>query len=192
VWKWGDKVDGNSWRTTGDISDNWKSMSEIAFRQLAIAPYAKPGHWNDPDMLEVGNGGMTDEEYRTHMALWSMLRAPLLAGNDVRDMSDATKATLLNRDVIAIDQDPLGKPAELAKTDGDVEVWTRPLAHKQTALAFFNKGADSATVKVAWAELKLKKPSKARDLWKGAPVQVTADGYEATIPSHGNVLLRLQ
>src|SRR5689334_13627693 len=105
VWKWGAKVGGNSWRTTGDISDNWKSMSTIGFKQLAIAPYATVGHWNDPDMLEVGNGGMNDDEYRTHMTMWAMLRAPLLAGNDIRSMSDATKAILLNKEVIAIDQD---------------------------------------------------------------------------------------
>jgi alpha-galactosidase len=192
VWKWGAKVSGNLWRTTGDISDHWQSMSTIAFKQLSIAPYAKVGHWNDPDMLEVGNGGMSDEEYRTHMALWAMLRAPLLAGNDVRAMTEATKAILLNRDVIAIDQDPLGEPAQLAKTAGEVEVWTRPLQRRQTALAFFNKGEQSATVKVSWKELAVKAPSTARDLWTGKSVRVSASGFTATVPGHGTVLLRLQ
>jgi alpha-galactosidase len=192
VWSWGAKVDGNLWRTTGDISDNWDSMSKIAFKQLAIAQFAKPGHWNDPDMLEVGNGGMTDEEYRTHMALWAMLRAPLLAGNDVRNMSEATKAILLNRDIIAIDQDPLGKPAELAKTDGDVEIWTRPLDHHATALAFFNKGEQPATVKVSWHDLKLRAPARARDLWAGKNASVSGSGYTAKVPGHGSVVLRLQ
>jgi alpha-galactosidase len=192
VWKWGAKVGGNSWRTTGDISDNWKSMSTIGFKQLAIAPYAKVGHWNDPDMLEIGNGGMSDEEYRTHMTLWSMLRAPLLAGNDIRSMNDATKAILLNKEVIAIDQDPLGAPAHMAKTDGDVEVWERPLKGKATAIAFFNKGDEAADVKLAWAEAKLKKPKKARDLWAHNDLEPSADGYSAKIPAHGTVLLRVQ
>src|SRR6185437_3627210 len=134
VWNWGAKVGGNSWRTTGDISDNWKSMSKIGFSQLKIAPYATVGHWNDPDMLEIGNGGMSDNEYKTHMTMWSMLRSPLLAGNDVRDMSAETKSILLNKDVIAIDQDRAGKPAKLAKTEGETEIWTRPLAGGATAL----------------------------------------------------------
>jgi alpha-galactosidase len=192
VWNWGAKVGGNSWRTTGDISDNWKSMSTIGFKQMSIAQYAKVGHWNDPDMLEIGNGGMSDEEYRTHMTLWSMLRAPLLAGNDVRAMSDATKGILMNKEVIAIDQDPLGAPAQLAKTDGDVEVWIRPLKGKATGLAFFNKGDQPAEVKLAWSEARLKKPKRARDLWAHSDVKTSADGYSAKVPAHGTVLLKLQ
>jgi alpha-galactosidase len=191
VWTWGAKVGGNSWRTTGDISDNWKSMSTIGFKQLAIAPYAKIGHWNDPDMLEVGNGGMSDEEYRTHMTLWSMLRAPLLAGNDIRSMSDVTKAILLNKEVIAIDQDPLGEPPQLLKTDGDVEIWSRPLKGKATAIAFFNKGEQPAEVKLAWSDAKLNKPKKARDLWTHSDVKLASDGYSANVPAHGAVLLRV-
>ena len=87
MWKWGPDVGGNLWRTTGDISDRWDSMERIGFDQGKLAPYAAPGHWNDPDMLEIGNGGMTETEYRTHMSLWSMLAAPLIAGNDLRDMT---------------------------------------------------------------------------------------------------------
>jgi alpha-galactosidase len=192
VWKWGAQVGGNSWRTTGDISDHWKSMSTIGFKQLAIAPYAKVGHWNDPDMLEIGNGGMSDEEYRTHMTLWSMLRSPLLAGNDVRSMSDATKATLMNKEVIAIDQDSLGAPAQLAKTDGDVEIWIRPLQGSATGLAFFNKGDQPAEAKLSWSEVKLKKPKKARDLWSHKDVKISSDGYSAKVPAHGTVLLKVQ
>jgi alpha-galactosidase len=192
VWNWGAKVSGNSWRTTGDISDNWKSMSGIAFKQLSIAPYATIGHWNDPDMLEVGNGGMSDEEYRTHMSLWAMLRAPLLAGNDIRNMSPATKAILMNRDVIAIDQDPRGEPAQLAKTDGSVEIWTRPLDDNATALALFNKGEQPESVKVSWQDVKLKTPAKARDLWTHQDAPITAHGYTANVPAHGTVLLKLE
>jgi alpha-galactosidase len=167
-------------------------MSSIAFKQLSIAPYATIGHWNDPDMLEVGNGGMSDEEYRTHMSLWAMLRAPLLAGNDIRSMSPATKAILMNRDVIAIDQDPRGEPAQLTKSDGMEEVWTRALDGNATALAFFNKGEQPATVKLSWPEAKVKTPSKARDLWTHQDVAVTPDGYTANVPAHGTVLLKLE
>ncbi len=118
VWMWGPKVGGNLWRTTGDISDTWRSMSEIGFNQGHLAPYAGPGHWNDPDMLEIGNGGMTPNEYRTHFSLWSMLAAPLMAGNDLRSMSDETRTILTNRDVIAIDQDPLERKPPAPWTTG--------------------------------------------------------------------------
>ncbi len=122
VWKWGPDVSGNLWRTTGDISDRWASMERIGFSQDALAPYAAPGHWNDPDMLEIGNGGMTDIEHRTHMSLWSMPRGRRwIAGNDVREMSDSIKSILLNREVIAIDQDKAGKQATRAWKGGDQE-----------------------------------------------------------------------
>jgi alpha-galactosidase len=192
VWNWGTKVGGNLWRTTGDISDNWKSMSAIGFKQIAIAPYATVGHWNDPDMLEIGNGGMNDDEYRTHMTMWAMLRAPLLAGNDIRSMSDATKSILLNKEVIAIDQDRLGKPAKLAKTDGDVEIWTRPLDHGTSAVAFFNKGEQPTKVTLAWADAKLRAPSRIRDLWAHKEVQGTHGEFSANVPAHGTVLLTLR
>ena len=142
-------------------------------------------------MLEIGNGGMTDDEYRTHMSLWSMLAAPLLAGNDVRSMTDATKAILMNKEVIAIDQDSLGAPAQLAKTDGDVEIWIRPLQGSATGLAFFNKGDQPAQAKLSWSEVKLKKPKKARDLWSHKDVKLSSDGYSAKVPAHGTVLLKV-
>ena len=125
VWAWAPKVSGNLWRTTGDIQDNWKSMSNIGFNQGRLAPYAGPGHWNDPDMLEVGNGGMNADEYRTHFSLWCMLAAPLMAGNDLRGMSQETRAILTNREVIAIDQDGLGKEAALISAVGGVEACGR-------------------------------------------------------------------
>src|SRR5205085_5099508 len=103
VWAWGARVGGNLRRTTNDISDRWDSMERIGFSQFRIAPYIRPGHFNDPDMLEIGNGGMSDDEYRTHMSLWSMLASPLLAGNDVRNMTDEIKSILMNKEVIAID-----------------------------------------------------------------------------------------
>src|SRR5712671_5339604 len=101
VWEWGPSVGGNLWRTTGDITDKYARMAEIGFGQAGLARFAGPGHWNDPDMLEVGNGGMTTDEYRTHMSLWAILAAPLLAGNDLSTMTPETVALLTNRDVIA-------------------------------------------------------------------------------------------
>jgi alpha-galactosidase len=193
VWKWGPDVGGNLWRTTGDISDRWDSMERIGFNQDALAPYAAPGHWNDPDMLEIGNGGMTDVEYRTHMSLWSMLAAPLIAGNDVRKMSQSVKDILLNREVIAIDQDKLGKQAKRAWQSGEQEIWTRPLGGGDTAVAIFNRGKDSAPVTVKWGDIGFSKsPTRARDLWLHEDVTFTGWSYMTDVPSHGVVLLRVR
>ena len=133
------QVGGNLWRTTGDINDTYKRMMEIVDTQSAIAKWAGPGHWNDPDMLEIGNGGMTADEYRTHMSLWAMFAAPLLAGNDVRNMSADTHSILLNKDVIAIDQDLLGKQGQLALKRGDVDYWKRELSGGGMAIAAVNR-----------------------------------------------------
>jgi alpha-galactosidase len=122
VWKWGPEVSGHLWRTTGDISDRWPSMEGIGFKQDVLAPWAAPGHWNDPDMLEIGNGGMTDIEYRTHMDLWPMLAAPLLAGNDIRVATPAIVEILTNPEVLAIDQDKLGKQATRVSQNGKQEI----------------------------------------------------------------------
>jgi alpha-galactosidase len=126
VWRWGASVGGNSWRTTGDISDNYARMTEIGFEQAGLSKFAGPGHWNDPDMLEVGNGGMNLEEYRTHMALWALLAAPLLAGNDLSSMKPETIALLTDKEVIAIDQDPLGKQADRVYGRGRWQMVQKP------------------------------------------------------------------
>ena len=193
VWKWGPEVSGNLWRTTGDISDRWESMDRIGFNQDQLAPYAAPGHWNDPDMLEIGNGGMTDTEYRTHMSLWAMLAAPLMAGNDVRDMTPPIREILLNREVIEIDQDKLGKQAARAWKSGDQEIWTRPLADGDKAVAFFNRGKDAASIPVTWSEIGFKKdPARARDLWLHQEMTLSGASYSAEVPSHGTVMLRVK
>jgi alpha-galactosidase len=193
VWSWAPKVGGNLWRTTGDISDNWKSMSEIGFNQGRLAPYAGPGHWNDPDMLEVGNGGMTADEYRTHFSLWSMLAAPLMAGNDLRTMSQETRGILTNRDVISIDQDPLGKEAVRAFESGGLEVWTRPLAGGALAVGVFNRGAEARQASFAWSRVGLAAaPAGIRDLWSHAELSAAPDGFSGTVPGHGVVLLRVR
>ncbi len=191
VWKWGPEVGGNLWRTTGDIRDTWDSMTNIGFRQNELAQYAKPGHWNDPDMLEIGNGGMTGDEYKTHMSLWAMLAAPLLAGNDLRQMSPETLAILTNREVIAIDQDKLGKQGSQAWKSGDQEVWTRQLSAGDMAVAFFNRAKNEAKISVKWADIGAPEKRKARDLWLHQSVEISAPEYTATVPSHGVVLLRI-
>jgi alpha-galactosidase len=204
VWKWGADVGGNLWRTTGDIRDAWDSMTRIGFSQNDLAPWARPGHWNDPDMLEIGNGAMTDTEYKTHMSLWAILAAPLLAGNDLRSMSPEILAILTNREVIAVDQDKLGRqgqrvwqsalsaaPAANVAPAANQEIWTRPLTGGAVAVAFFNRATEAATISIKWADLKLDGKWKARDLWTHQDVQLTGPEYSVTVPGHGVVMLRL-
>jgi alpha-galactosidase len=192
VWKWGPEVGGNLWRTTGDIGDNWNSMTRIGFGQDEHSPWAKTGHWNDPDMLEIGNGGMSDDEYRTHMSLWSILAAPLLAGNDLRDMKPAIHDILTNREVIAIDQDSAGKQGTRASKVGDQEIWTRTLADGGQAIGLFNRGSESTKMSFKWTDAGLKSaPSKVRDLWAHQDVKPGAFEYAADVPSHGVVMLRI-
>ncbi|HEX9483768.1 MAG TPA: glycoside hydrolase family 27 protein, partial [Gemmatimonadaceae bacterium] len=191
VWKWGADVGGNLWRTTGDIRDAWDSMSRIGFGQKDLAPYARVGHWNDPDMLEIGNGGMTDAEYRTHMSLWSILAAPLLAGNDLRSMSPSILEILTNREVIAIDQDPAGHQGTKVWGAGDQEIWTRPLADGSTAVAVFNRGAQDAAVPVRWADISLEQHGTVRDLWARSDVKTSGAEQVVSVPSHGVAFWRV-
>jgi len=198
---WGEKVGGNLWRTTGDISDNWRSMSNIGFRQFDIAQYIKPGHWNDPDMLEIGNGGMTADEYRTHLSLWAFLAAPLLAGNDLRSMTDETKSILMNKDVIAVDQDTAGKPVKrISDPAATVEtlaaetavVLARPLSDGSMAIGLFNRGDQAQPVTIHWSAVDLAgKKLRARDLWNHSDVSVSGDSYSATVPPHSVVMLKV-
>lgn len=193
-WKWGAKVSGNLWRTTGDIQDNWKSMDTIGFSQVAIASYTRPGHWNDPDMLEIGNGGMTADEYRTHMSLWSMLSAPLIAGNDLRTMTDETKSILMNAEVIAVDQDPAAKPTQSLAKDGQVETLWRAMEDGSIVVGIYNRGPQAAHSSLSWAKLPgglAGEKLQVRDLWKHTAVPVSGDTYMANIPAHGVALLRI-
>ena len=189
VWKWGPDVGGNLWRTTYDIHDNWDSMSNIGFGQDELAPWARPGHWNDPDMLEIGNGGMSEPEYRTHMTLWSMLAAPLIAGNDVRAVPAAILEILTNREVIAIDQDTAGKQGRRVSKSGDRETWVRELAGGDWAIALFNRSAEPASMTVDWGELGIgKTPVSARDLWAHRDVSASTG---VQVPGHGVAFLRI-
>jgi alpha-galactosidase len=192
VWKWGAAVGGNAWRTTGDIRDAWESMTTIGFAQDALAPWAKPGHWNDPDMLEVGNGGMTDDEYRTHMSLWAILAAPLLAGNDLRNMQPAILEILTNREVIAVNQDKDGNQGRRIAKSGDQEVWARHLSDGGQAIGLFNRGAAPARMTVDWKDVGITSaPAHIRDLWAHREVTLDGTDYSSTVPAHGVVMLRV-
>jgi alpha-galactosidase len=196
VWKWGAKVGGNLWRTSDDITDSWSAMESNGFSEIGIGDYAKPGHWNDPDNLEVGNGGMTTDEYQTQMSLWALLRAPLIAGNDLRQMSQQTQSILMNRDVIAIDQDPSAEPMKRIMQQGTVEIYRRQLSGGSLAVGLFNRGEQPAEVSVPWNSLlpgpvSDEKMLRAQDLWMHKPVRLSGDSYTAKIPAHAVVLLKI-
>jgi alpha-galactosidase len=191
VQKWGPAVGGNLWRTTGDIRDEWDSMMDNIHKQVPTAPDAGPGHWNDPDMLEIGNGHMSDDEYRTHMSLWALTASPLLAGNDIRSMNDTTKSILLNKEVIAVDQDALGKQASPVK-NGNLETWVKPLKDGSVAVGVVNldKAPTNATVKAS--DLGLKGPAHSgRDLWAHKDVKFANGEYSASVPGHGVLMLKV-
>jgi hypothetical protein len=190
-WTWGKSI-GKLWRTTGDITDSFASMLNNMDKNAELADYAGPGHWNDPDMLEVGNGGMTETECRSHFSLWCMMASPLLMGNDLSKMSDATKLILMNKDAIAIDQDPLGIQGKRIRKEGDVEVWTKPLANGDLAVVLFNRGAAEKEINASFDELGLKGQAEmtARDLWDKTENIVT-DTISAKVSSHGVAMMRL-
>ncbi|WP_374117358.1 carbohydrate-binding protein [Streptomyces sp. RKAG293] len=191
VWTWGADV-GNLWRTTGDISDNWSSMISRVHTNDDLAAYAGPGHWNDPDMLEVGNGGMTATEYRTHFSLWAMMSAPLLIGSDVRSASAATQAILKNTDVIALDQDPLGKQATIVSATSGLAVYSKQLADGDRAVALLNETGATATVSTTASAIGLGgSPSYTlKDLWSKA-TRSTTGAISAAVPSHATVVYRV-
>jgi alpha-galactosidase len=199
-WLWAASV-GNLWRTTGDIYDHWQGprtyslgMLDIVDRNEPLWPYAGPGHWNDPDMLEVGNGGMTDSEYRSHFSLWAMMAAPLIAGNDVASMSEATRAILLNREVIAVDQDALGVQGRRVRRDGDRELWVKPLAGGARAILLLNRGAAPTEIAFTWDEIGYPPRLKARirDLWQHKDLPRRAGAFSATVAPHGVAMLRVE
>ena len=166
-------------------------MSVIGLEQAELAPYAGPGRWNDPDMLEIGNGHMSAEEYRTHMSLWALLAAPLLAGNDLSKMSPEDKAILLNRDAIAIDQDPLGKQATRLYQHGDFSVWVKPLAGGRVAVGLFNAAFDFRDVTLDLTEAGFPTGASLHDVWRGADLGHRTGLYTRNVPAHGVALLIL-
>ncbi|WP_180542147.1 alpha-galactosidase [Nevskia soli] len=200
-WLWARDV-GNLWRTTGDIQDKWSNdkkgqslgVVQILDLQDGLASYAGPGHWNDPDMLEVGNGGMTSEEYRAHFSMWCLLAAPLIAGNDLRSMPADTRDILTNKEVIAIDQDSLGMEGRRVWRNGDTEVWARPLADGGRAVALLNRGSSAATIEVQWTDLGYPGhlSAKVRDLWAKQDRGAFTKSFSAVVPSHGVVMVTVK
>jgi alpha-galactosidase len=191
-WLWGPSVGANLWRTTPDILDLWPRIPPILVKQAPITTYAGPGGWNDPDMLEVGNGGMTDDQYRAHFGMWALLNAPLLAGNDVRSMTTATTEILLNQELIAVDQDWGGRSAVKLRDDGDTEVWEKPMSDGTVVVALLNQGAPAADMVVTASELGLPAASRyqARDLWAHVDREFGSE-IQATVPSTSVVMYRI-
>ena len=200
-WLWAGDV-GNLWRSTGDIIDKWDTgekqdglgVVQILDLQDGLQSYAGPGHWNDPDMLEVGNGGMSITEYRAHFSMWCLLAAPLMAGNDIRSMSADIHDILTNKEVIAIDQDPLGREGRRVKRADGLEVWAKQLADGGRAVALLNRTAAEANITVSWTALGYPDhvPAKVRDLWAKKDLGEKTGSFSASVPSHGVVMVRIE
>ncbi len=197
-WEWAADV-GNLWRTTGDISDSWNSMIAILDLSSQYWSAAGPGHWNDPDMLEVGNGGMSDTEYRAHFSLWAMMAAPLMAGNDLRDLvgdsrrAKAIRDILTNREVIAVDQDSLGVQGQLVQNwPIELQTWSRPLKDGSRAVVLLNRASVPTMMHVNWGRIGITTDSASvRDLWAHEDKGTFRGHYEAMVPSHGAVMVRV-
>src|SRR5258705_1335430 len=196
-WLWGKEVGGNLWRTTGDIQDRWQGKKEwkpgdccsygvvdIADAEAELYSYAGPGHWNDPDMLEVGNGGMTDVEYRSHFSLWAIFAAPLIAGKVLRKMRPDIRDILTNKEVIAVNQDPLGSQAKRVSKDGDREVWEKQLQDGSRAVILFNPGPAEQNIVATWEAIgyPVHLSASVRDLWQHKEVGKITDKFRATVP----------
>jgi alpha-galactosidase len=202
VWEWGAKVGGNSWRTTGDIRDNWKSMCHNGFGPSSISdqPFAGPGHFNDPDMLVVGYVGwgpnlhqthLTPAEQYTHISLWCLLASPLLIGCDMTQFDPFTLSLLSNDEVLAVDQDPLGQQAKRIVKDGDLEIWAKDMADGSKAIGLFNRGEKPAKVEVKWSNLGWRGRHRVRDLWRQKDLGKFKNAFSAIVPRHGVELVRV-
>jgi len=206
-WLWGAQVGGNLWRTTDDIQDRWAGKKQwpgdgccsygavnIIDEEAALYSYAGPGHWNDPDMLEVGNSGMSTIEYRSHFSMWCLLAAPLITGNDLRTMTPEIKAILTNREVIAVDQDPLGSQGRRVWKDGNLEVWSKELKDGSRAVVLFNRGAEEHEITVSWDQIGYPNHLSAavRDLWAGKDLGRFTSSFKAPVASHGVVMVTVK
>lgn len=192
VWKWGGAVGGQMWRITGDISDNYNSMILHGLAQNGLEKYAGPGHWNDPDMLEVGNGKMNSDEYRTQMTLWCISAAPLFAGNDLTAMDGTTLELLTNPEVIAVDQDAAGVQGRCAWQEGPLQIWTKPLAGAAMAVGLFNLNVHPMSVTVHFQALGMAETVQVRDLWQRKSLGTFSGSLTLAMPRHGAVLLKAQ
>ncbi|MGB8988128.1 MAG: glycoside hydrolase family 27 protein, partial [Candidatus Sulfotelmatobacter sp.] len=206
-WLWGKEAGGNLRRTTGDIKDRWGGPEKwpdgtccsngvlgILDQQVGLQSYAGPGHWNDPDMLEVGNGGMTDTEYRSHFSLWAILAAPLIAGNDLRDMRPEIHDILTNKEVIAIDQDAMGREGERVWRNGDLEVWSKQLQNGSRAVILLNRGSAEQNISARWEDLGYPTniTASVRDLWEHKELGKFTGKFSASVPSHGVVMVTIR
>jgi len=187
-WKFGLGVDAQMWRTTDDINDTYARMMEIAYNQVGLEKYAGPGHWNDPDMLEIGNGGMSYDEYKTHMTLWVLLAAPLLAGNDLNTMSAADKGLLTNREAIAIDQDALGKQAARVWQRGDFSLWSKPLTGGRTAFGLINNSWQTRNIPLDLNQIGFQQGAAVHDVWADKDLGRWSAIKVIQIPKHGAAL----
>jgi alpha-galactosidase len=211
TWRWAAEAGANLWRDSIDIKDNWDRMSNIGFSQNGLDRFAGPGHWNDPDMLEVGNDGfdntvsdptfvqspiyrkgMSKEEYRTHMSLWCMLAAPLIVGADVANLSPSALSILTNREVVAVDQDRLGVQGHRVSAEGPLEVWMKPLADHSKAVSLFNRELGTTPITIRFRDLGLTGAISVRDLWARKDLGVHNDHFTASVPGHGVMMLRLR
>ncbi len=211
-WLWGARAGGHLWRTTWDVRDVWEAgryeaavtgIVEIIDQQVGLEKYAGPGHWNDPDMLVVGLYGRgvsttrkghppcNDNEYRSQMSLWCLLAAPLLATCDVRNMNAVTKEILTNPEVIAVNQDKLGRQASRVAKNGPVEFWKKPLSRGSCAVGILNRSAEAPAVAVKWADLGIKGKRKVRDLWAKKDLGGFGDSISLELGAHATALLRL-
>lgn len=192
AWTYAPGLGVNLWRIYLDTDDIWNNNGiSLGFSEAGLEQYAGPGHWNDPDLLHVGGGRMNTDEYKTQMNLWSMLAAPLIMSLDLTKATPTTLQILGNRDVIAVDQDALGVQGHPAIVNGTTEIWVRPLANGDTAVAVFNRADIGADATVDWNALGLGASLKVRDLWTGKNVGSTASPYSIALPMHGSVLLRI-
>jgi alpha-galactosidase len=202
VWEWGAEkgIEGNSWRTTGDITDTWESMNGIGFQQVGNSKHASPGHWNDPDMLVIGKVGwgprlrdsrLTPNEQYIHITLWTLLASPLLLGNDLTQMDDFELNLVTNDEVLAVHQDPLGKAADRVSRSGELEVWSRPLADGSLAVGLFNRDEMDMPVSVKWSELGISGKHTVRDLWRQKNIGSFDSEFSQMVPRHGALFVKI-
>lgn len=202
VWEWGESVGGNLWRVTGDITDTWPSMSAIGFQQTGHEKFAGPGHWNDTDMLVVGNVGwgraegprptnLSPNEQLTHISLWALQAAPLLIGADMAHLDDWTVNLLGNREMLAVNQDVLGQAAGRVASDDWTQVWSRRLADGTVAVGLFNRGPEAMSVTAKFSDIGLAGTQAVRDIWTQRPLASAKDAFTATVPRHGVAFVRI-
>ena len=206
-WKWGKGI-GHMWRVTADIRDCYQCLFDwggvgvlnVIDKMADLYPYAGPGHWNDAELLEVGNGGMTKDEYITHFSMWCMLAAPLMAGNDLTKMDKDTHEILTNKEVIAVDQDPMGEQGRRFMDMGEKEIWAKPLKNGELAVCFLNRTETPWKLDYNWRAQTIyfanevniyQNEYNIRDLWKHKDIGTTAQHTKATIPGHGVLMVRL-